>query len=156
MKRNIHIVKEYPYAVATLWEAITTSEHIAEWLMPNDFEAKVGHRFTLRTKPAPGFDGIVHGEVLALEPERRMVWHWRGGPVDTTLTLHCESLGPKRCRLTLQHDGFTGAGALFASVFLHLGWSRKLLRSTLPGGIVAPVEQELTASASQKSNACAR
>jgi uncharacterized protein YndB with AHSA1/START domain len=132
MKRDIHLVREYPYPVSTLWEAITTREHLAEWLMPNNFEPRVGHKFTLRADPAPGFDGIVQCEVLVLEPETRMVWRWCGGPVDTTLTLECESLGPGRCRLTLRHEGFRGLSAIFASVFLHLGWSRKLLRSTLP------------------------
>ena len=29
------------------------------WLMDNDFEPVVGHRFTFRTEPTRGFDGIV-------------------------------------------------------------------------------------------------
>jgi len=38
--------------------------------MPNDFKPVVGHAFTFRTEPVSqhGFDGVVHCEVLDLEP----------------------------------------------------------------------------------------
>jgi len=37
---------------------------MADWLMPNDFQPRLGHKFQFRTKPAPGFDGIVNCEVV--------------------------------------------------------------------------------------------
>lgn len=89
---------------------------IASWLMPNDFRAEVGHRFTFRTRPAPGFDGIVHCEVLAVEPNRRLSYSWRGGSperrgygaeLDTVVTWTLTPSESGGTRLRLDHDGFT-------------------------------------------------
>ena len=49
---------EYPYPPERVWAALTSSEALAAWLMPNDFVPEVGHGFTLRTKPAPSFHGL--------------------------------------------------------------------------------------------------
>ena len=50
----------------------------------NDFRAEVGHRFTFRSEPTPGWDGVVYCEVLEIVPERRLVYSWRGGSHDLT------------------------------------------------------------------------
>jgi uncharacterized protein YndB with AHSA1/START domain len=121
---------EYDAPVAAVWTALTDADHLAAWLMPNDFLPVVGHRFTLRTRPAPMFDGIVHAEVLELDPPRRMVWSWVGGPVETTVTFELAPLGPDRTRLELRHAGFEGAKALVSRAFLSAGW-RDLLRRRL-------------------------
>lgn len=63
MKRTIRRTVRYPHPPSRVWAAITSSAALARWLMPNDFEPKVGHEFTFRTDPAPGFDGIVHCKV---------------------------------------------------------------------------------------------
>jgi hypothetical protein len=57
--RAVHVETTYDQPPELVWAALTTSEAIAVWLMPNDFELRVGHRFQFKTKPAPGFDGIV-------------------------------------------------------------------------------------------------
>lgn len=131
MKRAVRLKRDYPYPPEEVWLALTDRALLAAWLMPNDFEPRVGHRFTMTTDPAPGFDGIVQLEVLALDAPRRMVWRWRGGPVDTTLTFRLE---PRRVgrglgtRLHLDHEGFEGAQALLVSLILGAGWSRMLRR----------------------------
>ena len=53
-----------------VWQAITDSATLAEWMFPNDFEARVGHRFTFRVpgNPTMKFDGLtVHCQVLTCE-----------------------------------------------------------------------------------------
>ncbi|KKI93455.1 hypothetical protein WQ54_04255 [Bacillus sp. SA1-12] len=35
--------------IEKVWQAVSTAEGIAEWFMPNDFEPKVGHEFTLHS-----------------------------------------------------------------------------------------------------------
>ena len=50
-----------------VWQAITDSATLAEWMFPNDFEPRVGHHFTFRVpgNPKVNFDGlIVNCEVL--------------------------------------------------------------------------------------------
>ena len=44
-----------------VWRAITDSATLAEWMFPNDFEPRVGHRFTFRVpgNPKVNFDGLV-------------------------------------------------------------------------------------------------
>ena len=62
-----------PHPVPAVWTALTDPDALADWLMPNHFRAEIGHRFLLRTEPRPGFDGVVHAEVVELEPMSRMV-----------------------------------------------------------------------------------
>jgi uncharacterized protein YndB with AHSA1/START domain len=98
--------------------------------MPNDFRPAVGHAFTFRTDPRPGagFDGVVHCEVLALEPERRLCISWRGGPLDTTVTWTLVPEG-RGTRLFLVHDGFDPddpAQQLTAKI-LGQGWRSSVL-----------------------------
>ena len=130
MKRSIRRSRTFPHPPARVWQAITSSDALAAWLMPNDFEARVGHRFQFRTDPAPGFDGIVHCEILELEEPQRMVWSWRGGPVDTTVTfeLRPEADGT---RLSFSQEGFEGLHASFVSLILESGF-RKMFRHGLP------------------------
>src|ERR1043166_665732 len=56
----------YPHPIWTVWRALTTSEALAQWLMPNDFAPQVGHHFTFQTEPQGGWSGIVHCQVVEL------------------------------------------------------------------------------------------
>ncbi|WP_433534691.1 SRPBCC family protein [Micromonospora sp. CA-249363] len=102
---TIRVDQFLPHPPAKVWRALTDPDLIARWLMETDFVPVVGHRFTFRTAPRPGFDGVVHCEVLDLDPQRLLRWSWRGGSLDTvvTWTLAAESRGT---RLFLEHSGF--------------------------------------------------
>ena len=52
-RRAIRIDYDFPYAPEKVWRCLTDSELLARWLMPNDFHAEVGHRFTFRTESSP-------------------------------------------------------------------------------------------------------
>ncbi|MDN3356979.1 SRPBCC domain-containing protein [Actinomadura sp. DC4] len=105
--RAVRVDEFLPHAPARVWRALTDPDLLAEWLMPNDFQPVAGHRFTFRTDPRPnaGFDGVVHCEVLDVEPERLLRFSWRGGPLDTTVTWTLVPEG-RGTRLFLEHDGF--------------------------------------------------
>lgn len=122
---SIHRTGDFDVPATTLWRALTDSELLGAWLMPNDFRPEVGHRFTMTTDPAPLFDGTVHLEVLEIDPPHRMRWSWKGGPIDTIVTFTVTELGPRSCRFEFLQDGFRGPGAEFARFFLRGGW-RKL------------------------------
>ncbi|MFL0575896.1 SRPBCC domain-containing protein [Brevibacterium luteolum] len=134
---SIYRTVDFDVPATTLWRALTERELLSTWLMPNDFRAEVGHRFTMTTDPAPMFDGTVHLEVLAIDPPHRMVWSWRGGPIDTTVTFTVTELGPNSCRFEFLQDGFQGPRAEFARFFLRGGW-RKL--APLLGAVVRTLE----------------
>jgi uncharacterized protein YndB with AHSA1/START domain len=127
MKADIDATVTYPHPVDRVWAALTSSEALAAWFMPNDFKPVVGHRFTFRTRPARamGFDGIVRCEVLELAPPRRMVWSWAGGNIDTTVTFTLEeSAGGTRLRM--HQVGFDGLGAQLTRRILAGGYPRIL------------------------------
>jgi uncharacterized protein YndB with AHSA1/START domain len=108
----MRILKEVhlPQPREQVWQAISTSAALAEWMYPNDFEPRVGHNFTFRVPPKPqvGFDGLtVHCEVLECDPPSRLVFSWAaGGPVtDTRVSFQLEPHGDGT-RLLFEHSGF--------------------------------------------------
>jgi uncharacterized protein YndB with AHSA1/START domain len=131
MKRDLHFENVYPHPLEQVWAALTDSAALSQWLMPNDFEPRVGHRFRFRTKPAPGFDGIVDCEVLEVEPPHRLVYSWKGGGVDTLLTWTLRA-DPRGTHLRLDHTGFRGFHGLFVSMILGKGWGSRILFRSLP------------------------
>jgi uncharacterized protein YndB with AHSA1/START domain len=130
VKADIDFTVTYPHPVDRVWAALTSSEALAAWLMPNDFQPVAGHRFTFRTNPAPGFDGIVRCRVLELDPSRRMVWSWAGGKIDTTVTFTLEPAGERQTRLRMHQVGFHGLGAQITRRIMASGWPG-LLRERL-------------------------
>ena len=80
MSRTAIVVeKVLPFTAEKIWRALTNSDQIAKWLMPNDFVPQVGQRFNFRTRPMGDWDGVVHCEVLACEPPRLLRYSWKGG-----------------------------------------------------------------------------
>ena len=132
MKADIDATVTYPHPVDRVWAALTSSEALAAWFMPNDFKPIVGHRFTFRTRPARamGFDGIVRCEVLELAPPKRMVWSWAGGNIDTTVTFTLEE-SAAGTRLRMHQVGFDGLGAQLTRRILSGGYPR-ILGQRLP------------------------
>jgi uncharacterized protein YndB with AHSA1/START domain len=112
-----------------VWRALTEPRLLALWLMEAEgFEPRPGCRFRFRTKPAPGFDGTIHCEVLVAEAPTRLVYTWVSGrrrtrPTTVRWTLRAEGPGT---RLVLDHDGFRGAGGFLLRAMLRRGWGHKL------------------------------
>lgn len=128
--RTIHVDEFLGHPPARVWRALTDPVLLAKWLMPNDFRAVVGHRFTFLTDPRPnvGFDGVVHCEVLAVEPERLLRISWRGGTLDTTVTWTLAPEG-RGTRLFLEHDGFDPDDPTqqFSRRIMDGGWRSKVM-----------------------------
>lgn len=137
----IRRTRTYPVTPERLWPLLATSEGIARWLMPNDLEPRVGHRFTMEADPGPGFDGVVRGEVLEVDPPRRLACSWVGGPIDTVVTFTLSAV-EGGTRLDLTHDGFDGVRAGLVRVLLAAGW-RSLLARRLPAALAAPTTEEV-------------
>lgn len=125
MPRKIRFEAVYPYPPEEVWTALTNSAAMAEWLMPNDFMAVMGHKFQFRTKPAPGFSGIVECEVLALDAPKRLAFSWAGGGIDTVVSFDLAPLGTGT-RLVMEQSGFKGMRGLMVSNILKSGWKRMI------------------------------
>jgi uncharacterized protein YndB with AHSA1/START domain len=84
--RSVVIEREMPHPPEKIWRALTHGELIKEWLMENDFQPAVGHKFTLRATPAPNWSGIIECEVLAVEPNARLSYSWGTMGMGTVVT----------------------------------------------------------------------
>jgi uncharacterized protein YndB with AHSA1/START domain len=74
--RSLVIERELPHAPEKIWRALTQGALIKEWLMDNDFQPVVGHRFNFRSTPMPNWDGIIGSEVLVVEPDKKLSYSW--------------------------------------------------------------------------------
>jgi uncharacterized protein YndB with AHSA1/START domain len=125
MRLDISMEELFPVPVEEVWHALTDSQMINRWLMAtDDFEAKVGARFTLRDEPRPGFRGYVECQVLELSPPHRMVWSWSSADAaaPTRLVIELQADGPGT-RLTLRHAGDADERTVRGTTE---GWTRKL------------------------------
>ena len=74
--RSLVIEREMPHPPEKIWRALTQGALIEEWLMKNDFQPVVGHRFTFRSTPVPNWNGVIEGEVLVIEPNSKLSYSW--------------------------------------------------------------------------------
>lgn len=83
--RSVIIERDLPHPPEKIWRALTQGHLIEDWLMQNDFEPVVGHRFTLRADW-----GAVDCQVMAVEPNKALSYTWGayglGSVVTWTLT----------------------------------------------------------------------
>lgn len=71
----------YKHPPELVWEALTSGEALAQWLMPNTFKPIKGHDFQFRVDPMPFLPNTVTNcRVLEIDPPRRMVWSWETPP----------------------------------------------------------------------------
>ncbi|MGH6968279.1 MAG: SRPBCC family protein, partial [Stellaceae bacterium] len=70
--RSIVVERELPYPPERVWRALTQGALIEEWLMKNDFQPVVGHRFNFRATPVPNWNGVVDCAILVVEPNTRL------------------------------------------------------------------------------------
>jgi uncharacterized protein YndB with AHSA1/START domain len=131
MKRHLHFEIVYPHPPEKVWQALTDPAAITEWLMPNDFEPRVGHKFTFRTHPAPGFNGIIDAEVLEINAPKRLVYTWCNGKLKTRVTWTLQPTADGT-RLILDHTGFEGLRGWMLSNLIGQGWRSKKLAQKLP------------------------
>ena len=121
-----------PKSREDVWRALTDRSALAEWMYPNEFEPRVGHRFTFHVPPNPnaGFDGIVRCEVVECTPPSRLTYSWAGGPVVNTQVSYRLEPDGDGTRVFFEHSGFDvsqpwGEQALQGAEF---GWARMLER----------------------------
>ncbi len=77
--RSIVVERVMPHPPEKIWRALTTSELIVEWLMRNDFQPVVGHRFQFQATPVPGWSGVTNCEVVEVERPHRLSYRWGDG-----------------------------------------------------------------------------
>ncbi len=74
--RSLVIERELPHPPEKVWRALTQAPLIEEWLMKNDFQPVVGHRFNFRATPMPQWNGVTDCQVLVVEPNEKLSYSW--------------------------------------------------------------------------------
>lgn len=113
----------YPHPPERVWRAITEPAELGAWLMPTDFTARAGSRFTFDARPE---FGIIDGEVLEVEPPRLLRCRWSGVFGDTVVTITLTPVGGGT-RLRVEHAGWRGPGLDHRHSF-DTGWHDKLAK----------------------------
>ena len=128
---NESIEVDYPleHSPEEVWRLLTEPKLLAKWLMPNDIAPVVGHQFNFRTKPMGDWDGVVHCEVLEVEPYTRFIYSWKGGSkknetwgheLDTICSWTLSPTPEGGTLLHLSHSGFEPTS--FAYQAMGQGW----------------------------------
>ena len=146
---KIHIVRDYPYPLATVWRALTDPQFIPRWTStgaggrPEGLNLEVGAAFRYVAKPKPGWSGIVNCVVLEVHEPILLRYSWQdaGGGEVTEVTYKLEPT-PSGTRFRYDHTGFSGIGG-FAMAQL-LGYvRRKMLDVGLPPVLAEVARTEL-------------
>ena len=115
--RTVTVEREVAFPPEKIWRALTQPHLIAEWLMKNDFEPVIGHRFNFRADW-----GAVDCQVAAIELNKTLSYTWEALGLESVVTW---TLIPSRTGtlLRMEQSGFRAdqQQAFEGSKF---GWSR--------------------------------
>ena len=105
--RSVTVEREFPHSPEKIWRALTQPHLIEDWLMKNDFEGVVGHRFNLRGD----WGGVLDCEVLAIVPGKTLSYTWNHVHADAAFNLRSVvtfTLTPTRTgtHLRMEQSGF--------------------------------------------------
>ena len=82
----VHEVR-FAHPIERVWTAITDAGALAQWLMANDFEPRVGHRFTFHMAPMEGWNGVTDCEVLTVVPQQELSYTWNASGAEAAAGL---------------------------------------------------------------------
>jgi len=103
--RTLVIEREMPHPPEKIWRALNEGQLMEEWLMKNDFQPEVGHRFIFRSTPVPGWNGVIDCKVLVVEPNARLSYTWGTMGMESVVawTLTPTETGT---HVRMEHSGF--------------------------------------------------
>jgi uncharacterized protein YndB with AHSA1/START domain len=104
---SVVVEREMPHPPEKVWRALTQSALIGEWLMKNDFQPVVDHRFTLSADW-----GAVDCQVRVVEPDKVLSYTWEAYGLESvvTWTLTPTSTGTNRAHGTDRFPAGSEAG----------------------------------------------
>lgn len=113
MQKEIKKTWFFKQSPEEVWEYLTQPELMEQWLMKNNFQPILGHKFqfTFDAKEGSKYVGVVNCEVLEIQPFSKLSYTWDGSTTDgRVFNSEVEwTLIPKEngTELQLSHDGFT-------------------------------------------------
>jgi uncharacterized protein YndB with AHSA1/START domain len=122
MTKTIRRELRFSQSPEAVWRALTDNAALAEWMYPNDFEPRVGHRFTFRVPPNPRLEAglVVRCEVLECVPPRALAFTWVVDEFLDTRVSYCLEPDGTGTRVLFEHTGFEQEPALRGAEY---GWT---------------------------------
>lgn len=108
--------------IQKVWSAVATSEGIAAWFMPNDFQPVAGHEFLINAGPF----GMSPCKVIEVDPPHSVSFLWGK---DWSIKFELKEQGDKT-EFTLTHSGWD------AEKVTEFGLSHTLIRDNMAQGWV--------------------
>jgi uncharacterized protein YndB with AHSA1/START domain len=103
--RSVVVERELPYPPEKIWRALTEGALLKQWLMDNDFQPGVGHRFNFRAAPVPNWNGVIECEVQVVEPNKKLAYSWGTMGMVSVVTWTLTSTGAGT-HLRMEQSGF--------------------------------------------------
>lgn len=110
----------YPHPPARVWKALVDQGEVSEWLMATDLVPVVGSHFTMECDPI----GLLEGEVLEVDPPRRLSYRWTGPFGETVVSFELTPT-PGGTHVRLEHRGWRDGNTEIRDQF-DGGWTTKL------------------------------
>ncbi len=77
MTEQVKLSVFYPHPPEKVWQALTDCRILNAWMMTNNFEARLGHKFKFESNSLPGIKTIIHCEVVELNKPKRLIYSWQ-------------------------------------------------------------------------------
>jgi uncharacterized protein YndB with AHSA1/START domain len=121
------------HSPAIVWEHLTNSDLLSQWLMKNDFRPIPGHHFTFCTSPVSNmdFDGNIYCQVLEIQPLKKLSYSWKFGPevgkivLDSIVSWTLTAKG-QGTELSLVHSGLNEKEHAIAIKTMREGWDKNV------------------------------
>ena len=111
---------QFKSPINKVWDALTNSATLAQWVMENNFKPIVGYKCQFRNEE---IDLIVDSEVLVVDKPYELSYTWVGGPINTIVTWTLKEQG-ETTHLHLEQTGFEKEGQAFNGA--KYGWAYKI------------------------------
>ncbi len=111
---------QFKSPINKVWDALTNSDTLAQWVMENNFKPIVGYKCQFRNAE---IDLIVDSEVLVVDKPYKLSYTWIGGPINTIVTWTLRQNG-ETTYLHLEQTGFEKEDQAFNGA--RYGWSYKI------------------------------
>lgn len=77
MSQDVVVTVFYPHPPERVWQALTDRRALSAWMMDNNFEACLGHKFRFHGNSFSGQEITIDCEVLEIEPPKHLVYSWK-------------------------------------------------------------------------------
>ena len=81
MNKQIELSIFYPHPPERVWKALIDRRALNVWMMPNNFEPCIGHKFQFKSNSLPGLETTIHCEVIELDEPKRLAYTWQDSKI---------------------------------------------------------------------------